>query len=93
MSKIQYIVNNKDLTKRLRRLQLTNSQFAELVGYSTHAFKKWKSEEDTPIWVTYVVHYLELLKRDEDTASMLGLPCRTKSSINMKQTHKGGEND
>lgn len=83
MSEITSITNNKELTKRLKALGLTNRQFADLIGYSTHAFKKWQDE--TPKWVTFVIAYLEAIKKDEKIASELGIASCLKSNQMIKK--------
>lgn len=82
MSGIIPVTNNKELTKRLNALGMTNKQFGELIGYSTHAFKKWQDE--TPKWVTFVIAYLETIKKDEMIASELGLSDLTKRTRRSK---------
>lgn len=72
MNKIPIIRNNRELTTHLKKLNMTNQDFADLIGYSTAAFKKW-GEESTPKWVPYVVGYLQSLKQCEDISIELGI--------------------
>jgi len=52
-----------ELKQKLEKLNLTQEKFAMIfeIGYST--VKGWK---DTPIWVEYVLDYLELVKNLND---------------------------
>jgi len=45
------------------KLKLSFSQFAELIGYTPDAVKKWKHKEEVPKWVTIVLSYLEISQK------------------------------
>ena len=72
MDKIPKISNRRELTTHLRKIDMTNQDFADLIGYSTEAFKKWNGGK-MPKWIPYVVGYLKTIKENEEIAVELGL--------------------
>lgn len=53
---------NEFIVKK-EKLKLSFSQFAELIGYTPDAVKKWKNKEEVPKWVTIVLSYLEISQK------------------------------
>lgn len=72
MDKIPKISSRRELTSHLREINITNQDFADLIGYSTEAFKKW-NDGKMPKWVPFVVGYLKTVKENEEIAEELGL--------------------
>ena len=70
MKKLIVIKSNKELTKQLRKIGMTQKEFVELMGYTTHAVKKWKNN-NVPLWVSYVVEYLRIIKEFEQKSQEL----------------------
>lgn len=64
------IRSNKDLTRELRKIGMTNRDFMTLVGYSPNTIKTWK-EGKVPVWVTYVVRYLQQTKACAEEANTI----------------------
>lgn len=72
MKKVSSISSNRELTKHLSDMGMKQEDFAELIGYSTHAFKKWKKGK-IPKWLPFVIAYLESIKENEKLAQELNL--------------------
>lgn len=60
------ILTRDNFKYRLKQLHMSQIEFAEKVGYSTVAIKKWKDGE-FPGWVDYVLKYLELAAEAKET--------------------------
>lgn len=84
MPEIPIIRNSRELTTHLKKLNMTHNDFADLIGYSTAAFKKWRDENSTPQWVPYVIGYLQSLKEHEKIAIDLGISSCTKRKDTFK---------
>lgn len=50
-------MKKEDFKQKLENLELTQEKFAKLFGLGYSTVKGWK---DTPVWVEYVLEYLEL---------------------------------
>ena len=72
MNKLPIIRSNRELTTHLKKLNMTNQEFANMIGYSTAAFKKW-GKDSVPSWIPFVIGYLQTLKHNEDIAIELGI--------------------
>jgi len=66
------ITSNKKLTKELQKIGITNREFMQLMGYSPNTVKKWK-EGKVPVWVTYVVRYLQLTASCSQEVQKIGI--------------------
>lgn len=79
------INNNKDLTKRLKILGLRNQDFAEIIGYSVDAFKKWdnnkKGKTKVPKWLPLVLQYLMFIKLNNATLDNLDISLKIKHKL------------
>lgn len=50
----------KEFLKKKDELDLSFSQFANIIGYTPDAIKKWKHKEKVPKWVGIIVSYIEI---------------------------------
>ena len=62
-----------ELDKRLKRLMISEKQFAELIDYSPDAIRKWRKNGKIPKWVKYPLAYLSFIRDSEETAKLLGI--------------------
>ena len=76
-----FIKNRRDLTKELKKIGMTNKEFMSMVGYSTHTLKKW-SNDKVPIWVNYVVRYLQIVHSFSQEGIDLGIVDKLKEVHN-----------
>ncbi|WP_333804910.1 hypothetical protein [Sulfurospirillum sp.] len=60
-------MNRKEFKEALKKLQITQEQFANEVGYSYAAVKGW---DIIPKWVPMVLNYKMLLKSFHNTESI-----------------------
>jgi len=50
----------KEFLKKKEELNLSFSQFADIIGYTPDAIKKWKHRERVPKWVNIIISYIEI---------------------------------
>lgn len=53
------VLTRDTFKERLKKLNMSQIEFAKRVGYSSIAVKKWQDEQ-FPGWVDYVLKYFEL---------------------------------
>lgn len=50
----------EDFLTKKDELKLSFKEFADIVGYTPDAIKKWKQKERIPKWADLVIKYLEI---------------------------------
>jgi transcriptional regulator with XRE-family HTH domain len=56
-------MDRKEFVSRLRKIGISQKEFAKITGYSYQTVKQWN--EFYP-WIDHFLDYLELLKKDSD---------------------------
>ena len=67
----------KDFEDRLKKLKIDEAHFAQLLGYSSDAIRKWKDKGKVPRWVKYPLAYFGMIRDSENAARSLGITQET----------------
>jgi hypothetical protein len=64
-------MTRQSFLEKLEELDLTQKQFASLIGYSYQAIKQWK-DQTIPLWVPLILDHFEILKNNVNLAKKYG---------------------
>ena len=62
----------KELIANLKRLGLSQKDFADMIGYSHQTVKQWEDGK-IPKWVKIILDYFDQLQKDKKLAEEYGI--------------------
>jgi len=61
---IEYI----EFKEKLKKLNITQKKFAEIIGYNDSTIRKWAKKDEVPKFIEIILEYFEELKKRNEIA-------------------------